>query len=329
MFNTAPLVSVIMPAYNADKTIGRAIESVLNQTYSNIDLIIVNDGSTDKTSEVVRQYYDTRIVLINQPNKGLSGARNSGLEKVKGDYVAFIDSDDWYENDYVERLLSSIFTTHSQLAVCGMVAHKESHTSTSASYSVTYDTFFENVEFLSKFESGIMNSVCNKLYQTAVIHEYGLIFKEIAIVEDLEFNLRYLECIERLCFIPYFLYHYDNNHSVLTTRVSSEMFDNYIHIHAWFFSKIPIASFPIVSSFLYHQYVALSLKYINLYILKKRSGKEVRGVLDYYLNNSLIQDSLRTYRSKCVGEMILTNLLKNRQIRLLGMYLCMLNRKRQ
>lgn len=325
MFNTAPLVSVIMPAYNADKTIGRAIESVLNQTYSNIDLIIVNDGSTDKTSEVVRQYYDTRIVLINQPNKGLSGARNSGLEKVKGDYVAFIDSDDWYENDYVERLVSSISTTHSQLVVCGMVAHKNNNTSCSASFDSTYDSCFRNAEFLSRFESGIMNSVCNKLYQTTILQAYRLKFKIIAIVEDLEFNLRYLDCIERVCFIPECLYHYDNNHSVLTTKVSAEMFANYIHIHAWLFSKIPIAYFPIVSSFLYHQYVALSLRYINLYILKKRSEKEVQGVLDYYLSNSLIQDSLKNYRSKCAGERILTNLLRYKQIRLLGMYLRILN----
>lgn len=319
-----PLITVIMPAYNAGKTIGRAIESVLNQTYKNIELIIVNDGSTDKTSEFVGEYGDSRIRLIEQANKGLSGARNAGLEQMNGEYVAFIDSDDWYETDYVEKMVSSIITTNSRLAICGMIAHIDDNTSCSASFDATYDSCFENAEFLSRFESGIMNSVCNKLYQTTVLQDYGLRFKKIAIVEDLEFNLRFLDCmgnIGRVCFIPQCLYHYDNNYSVLTTKVSSEMFVNYIHVHAWLFSKVPIILFPVVSSFLYHQYVALSVRCINLYIAGKISRKESRGILGDYLSNPLIQHSLKTYHPRCVGELVLKVLLKYKQICLVEIFL--------
>ena len=102
------LVSIVMPAFNAEKTIVRAIDSVLKQTYPNIELLIINDGSTDNTSEIVSKYRDSRVALINQGNKGLSGARNTGLENIKGEYVTFLDSDDWCEADFVEKLISSM-----------------------------------------------------------------------------------------------------------------------------------------------------------------------------------------------------------------------------
>ena len=318
-----------MPAFNAEKTIVRAIDSVLKQTYPNIELLIINDGSTDNTSEIVSKYRDSRVALINQGNKGLSGARNTGLENIKGEYVTFLDSDDWCEADFVERLISSMTVNKAQLSVCGMIAHKNAGVSYSASFESTHNSFFDNAEFLSKLESGIMNSVCNKLYQTSIIHGESLKFRKIAIVEDLDFNLRYLDCVKRVCFIPNYLYHYDNNHSVLTTKVSSDMFDNYIHIHAWFFSKVSIAYFPIISSFVYHQYVALSVRYVNLCIAKKISRKEVRNVLNYYLANPFIQYSIRTHHSKFLGEKVLNILLINRQIDLLLFYLNFVNKKKQ
>lgn len=328
MPNVTPLVSIVMPAFNAEKTIVRAIDSVLKQTYSNIELLVINDGSTDNTREIVSKYRDSRVVLINQKNEGPSGARNTGLENIRGGYVTFVDSDDWCEVDFVERLISSMTVEKTQLSVCGMIAHKNTDVSYSASFESTYDSFFENAEFLSKFESGIMNSVCNKLYQTSIIHGEDLKFKKIAIVEDLDFNLRYFDCIKRVCFVPNYLYHYDNNHSVLTTKVSSDMFDNYIHIHAWLLSKVPIAYFPVISSFVYHQYVALCLRYVHMCIEKKISRKEAQGVLDFYLSNPLVHYSLRKYNDKCLGEWILTVLLQYKQIGLLGLYIRVLNNRK-
>lgn len=99
-----PLVSVIIPAYNAEKYIKEAIESVLNQTYKNIELIVVDDGSTDNTAEIVKKYLnDPRVKYIYQENKGLAGARNTGIKKAKGDYIAFLDADDFYLPEKIEK----------------------------------------------------------------------------------------------------------------------------------------------------------------------------------------------------------------------------------
>lgn len=102
-------VSVIIPAYNAEVFIDRSIQSVLNQTYRNMEVIIVNDGSTDRTREICEKYSkeDKRIVLINQENSGVSKARNAGLDNLTGEYVMFVDADDWIDSDYVERLYSA------------------------------------------------------------------------------------------------------------------------------------------------------------------------------------------------------------------------------
>ena len=89
-----PLVSIIMPAYNAEKTIAESIQSVIEQTYKNWELIVINDGSIDNTSSIVYSFKDCRIILVEQANGGVANARNNGLRCAKGDFVAFLDSDD-------------------------------------------------------------------------------------------------------------------------------------------------------------------------------------------------------------------------------------------
>lgn len=104
--NNKPLVSIIMPAYNAEKTIKESIESVLTQTYQNWELLIVNDGSKDNTSSVVSSYDDVRIKLIEQVNGGVANARNNGLQKAQGEYIAFLDSDDLWTIDKLEKQIN-------------------------------------------------------------------------------------------------------------------------------------------------------------------------------------------------------------------------------
>lgn len=101
------LVSVVIPAYNAEKHIHRSLESVLTQTYSEFEVVVVNDGSVDQTSDVVRAYTDPRIRLVEQPNAGVSAARNRGVEVARGDWIAFIDSDDRWEPRFLETVVST------------------------------------------------------------------------------------------------------------------------------------------------------------------------------------------------------------------------------
>lgn len=99
-------ITVIVPVYNVENYLRKCLDSIISQTYKNIEIVVVNDGSTDASGEICKEFaeIDHRITYIEQENAGLSAARNTGLENMSGDYVTFVDSDDWIEQDYVETL---------------------------------------------------------------------------------------------------------------------------------------------------------------------------------------------------------------------------------
>lgn len=102
------LISVIIPVYNSEKYLKQCLDSVINQTYNNLEIIVVNDGSTDKSLEIIKSYKDSRIKLINKENGGVSSARNVGLKEATGEYIMFVDSDDYLtNNNVIEELIDS------------------------------------------------------------------------------------------------------------------------------------------------------------------------------------------------------------------------------
>ena len=115
------MVSIIMPCYNVEKMVGRSIESVLNQTYTDWELILINDGSTDDTEMVLRRYadMDNRIHLLRQKNGGVSKARNTGLNAAKGDYICPLDGDDWFKPDCLALAVDRILDTNSDVCFFG------------------------------------------------------------------------------------------------------------------------------------------------------------------------------------------------------------------
>ena len=108
MENMEKLVSIVIPVYNVEHYLHKCLDSVIKQTYKNLEIIIVNDGSTDNSLSICKKYADedSRIKLISQENKGLSGARNTGIKEVSGDYIYFIDSDDWVKEDAIEKSMN-------------------------------------------------------------------------------------------------------------------------------------------------------------------------------------------------------------------------------
>ncbi len=115
------MISVIVPVYNVEKYLERCINSIANQTYKDIEIILVNDGSTDGSLEICRKYAaaDNRIQVIDKPNGGLSSARNAGIAVAKGEYIGFVDSDDYIRPDMYEKLYSRITAAEADIAVCG------------------------------------------------------------------------------------------------------------------------------------------------------------------------------------------------------------------
>ena len=123
--NTDKKVSVIIPNYNYAQYVSQAINSVLNQTYSNIEIVVVNNGSTDNSLDILKGFGD-RICLVNQKNLGQSGARKSGLARATGDFIAFLDADDKWESKKIEKQLL-LFTSNTEQVYCGIGRFSENN----------------------------------------------------------------------------------------------------------------------------------------------------------------------------------------------------------
>ena len=125
-----PLVSVIMPVYNVDRFVGEAIKSVLSQTYSTIEFLIIDDGSSDKTNEICAAYEkrDNRIRVIRQKNAGAAAARNHGMREAKGEYILFMDSDDTMHPQTIEILYNMLMENKVSMAMVNFLEVKETYT---------------------------------------------------------------------------------------------------------------------------------------------------------------------------------------------------------
>lgn len=113
------MISIIVPVYNSEKYIDRCLDSILNQTYKDLEIVLVNDGSNDQSLKILENYAlrDTRIKVVNQENKGVAAARNTGLDNATGDYILYVDSDDWIENNMVERMVE--LSANADIVFCG------------------------------------------------------------------------------------------------------------------------------------------------------------------------------------------------------------------
>jgi len=118
-------ITIVVPVYNAEETIKRCLDSILNQTFTEFLVVIVNDGSTDKTKDILNDYNDKRIIIINQENEGAGFARNKALEIIKTKYVTFIDADDYVDKDYLKQLYENIKKADADIACCNRIDDKE------------------------------------------------------------------------------------------------------------------------------------------------------------------------------------------------------------
>lgn len=204
-------ITIIVPVYNAEAYLARCIDSLLSQTYPDVEIILVNDGSTDDSSKICNSYTQEQrpVLVLNQRNQGVSAARNKGLKYASGEYVIFVDADDWIRNDYCSTLHSAL-ADETDLVVCGYfecfgnVKYECAPKRTFRISNKHFDTQFEAIYHHCPF-----NAPWGKLFRKDKI---GNLEFEVgrAVGEDLLFNLAYLEGTSReLVFIPYVGYYYN------------------------------------------------------------------------------------------------------------------------
>ncbi len=211
MGNINEIVSVIVPVYNREKCIRKCIQSIQNQSYPDLEIIIVDDGSTDKTREICdsMQKEDARISVLHQKNQGVAAARNCGIDIAHGKYIQFVDSDDTIEPSMCEKLVNRQKETDADLVMCGYYLidkKKEVHVEGTDSYFVLLPDFAKEFDYYLK--NFLIHSPWNKLYikekiRTKFDTRYSL-------GEDLFFNIEYLSGCNSVAGIHDVLYNYNH-----------------------------------------------------------------------------------------------------------------------
>ena len=224
---TEPLISVIIPVYNVEKYLEKCISSVVGQTYKNIEIILVDDGSTDKSGTMcdLLAEKDSRIVVIHKANGGLSSARNAGLDIAKGDYIGFVDSDDWIEPDMYACLLRNMLKESADISACGVYYHRNSKTKTDRDIT-GYRVFsrYEAVNCVIQRNSIIKAYVWSKLYSKHIFSK--LRFPEGKTYEDLFTILPVIDAAEKIVVTMQPKYHYIKRPgSITTSEFSSSSWD--------------------------------------------------------------------------------------------------------
>lgn len=325
-------VSIIMPVYNVEKYIAKSIESVLKQTYTNFELLIIIDGSPDNSKQIAETFEDSRITIYEKPNGGLSDARNFGLNKANGDYIYFIDSDDWIEPNLLESTVKFFERDDVNVIIFGYFLDNENLNKKLLSAQKIES---ENIEFvkgkddfsLDENRINLLGYAWNKIYRTKFLRDHNIIFdKGVSLVEDILFNSKVYKSVDRLIFINDTLYHYINRPSEsLIKTFHTNSFELYLKkatsmelfLNSWKISvenKNTILATVIVSGIRY----CIN----NLFAFKNNlSEKEKLDYIKMIINHSETQKYIRYYKAVSIYDKLYKTMI-SAQTSLLLYLLC-------
>lgn len=227
-------VSVIVPVYNSEKYLSRCVDSILNQTYSDFELILINDGSKDRSLDIIKKYeiLDSRIKVVDNENNGVSKTRNIGITLAKGEYIQFVDSDDFIDKDMLNYEVDMIEANKADLVMTGLFLDIESKNNIDTSIQ----TFETNISIgkkevadnvIKRLNGTYINSPVNKLYKKEIIIENSILMNEgMDLGEDLIFNLDYMKHCKSIVFSEKSFYHYCmKNEENLTSKFRKDKLD--------------------------------------------------------------------------------------------------------
>ncbi len=324
-----PKYSIVLPIYNVEKHLKKAIESVLNQSFENFEMILVNDSSPDGSERICTEYAnkDSRIKLINHPeNKGLSAARNTGMEVATGEYIWFMDSDDYVECDLLSRVEDSLKKNRADIVVFGLIEEyfdKKDVYRYSKQQAVeeelisTKERIHERVIELE--ENTLYGYAWNKFYRLDLIKKLQLKFEKITLIEDIMFNVKYCMDIQSMNILGGALYHYEKR---IDNSLTSKFVPQYFELHEKRVSMVcdQYKYWKAYSKDIKKRMGNIYARYIISAMQRncdKRSGmnsKERRRWLQNLYKNPLFVELAPYMRPESVTMSILVNIIKKKNL---------------
>lgn len=323
-------ITVIVPVYNADVYLEECLDSIIGQSYTNLEIILVNDGSTDNSQKICERYttQDNRVFLINQKNGGVSRARNTGITYASGDYIMFVDSDDFIDKTICEKLIYK----DADLVFCRYHRSDSNEKHEKEFFSLSK---LKNVSDIDKnmFEFLYTNTLFNppvcKLYKKELISEF---FREdLDLGEDIVFNLEYLKHCNSIAFLDEELYYYRvGNTSSLSHKYDYERIENTYKVYQitseqckeLFGANCDVELLK--SNFL--REACLSIKKIIVLDNSQSIFQKRKMIKKFYKDYNLNKFENEKWRRESIGYRLFFLLLKMKQILLLIMFTFILSR---
>lgn len=220
-------ISVIVPIYNNEFFLNMCIRSIINQNYTNLEIILVNDGSTDRSLDICKKYAaeDKRIIIVDKENGGVSSARNKGLDIATGDYIGFVDSDDYISCEMYEKLYSAMVSSDADIAECGYFTAKPD-------YQITNENPLKEEVILGNYEcsynyltkNNTTNFNVNKLYRRSILENTR--YLELKYSEDYAFNvMAFYNCQKKVTIKGCYYYYVQNPNSTCNKGFNEDKFD--------------------------------------------------------------------------------------------------------
>lgn len=232
-----PQVSIIVPVYKTEKYLKRCIDSILAQSFTDFELILVDDGSPDNCPEICDAYavQDSRVKVIHKKNAGVSSARNAGLDLAQAKYIMFCDSDDYVDSDWCKVLYETTLTHPTSFVVSNFMRACEGKKKTHLPQFQYIET---EISYYEMFCMGLSGSTWNKIYDHKILKDHNISFNpDISIAEDVDFNVHYCQYCDKILYIQKPLYYYyDTPNSALNSYHS-----DWLGLHLFpFYIRIPL-----------------------------------------------------------------------------------------
>lgn len=285
------LVNVVVPVYNTEEYLDRCLSSLVNQTYRNLEILLIDDGSKDNSGTICDQYrkMDNRIHVFHTSNLGVAHARNVGIEKAKGTFITFVDSDDYVDKTMIETLMNDIATNNSDLSISSLLNGDNSQNFCACLCPENED----EILFLS--QKYLIFGPTQKIYKTEIVKQIRFP-NNVEYGEDLLFNLEYLKRIKYVSYINQQFYHYCRTDNGLSSKIRWDMFENDIVLHQalleWYES---IGIFhEKARAFLYGRVFDTAINSICLTFRKDCpfGFSKTKKLIESIVNNDLVKESI-------------------------------------
>lgn len=216
-------VSIIVPVYNTSKYLSRCIDSIINQTLDDIEIIIINDGSTDESHKIIEKYKDLRIKYYKRKNFGIGSSRNFGISKSSGEYICFVDSDDYLNSFFCEEMYNKCSKDNLDMCICDYYHYIENKQLMESYELLNFEN--TNLEDSPKLLIDINLSCCNKLYNRKLIVENNIQFPDNLKYEDISYVIKALMASKKIGKVNIPLYYFMVHDNAQMEIIDERMFD--------------------------------------------------------------------------------------------------------